>query len=309
MSEAAVVQRAKAAAPAATDVSQDSREAATGIETATAASPDSRDTANGTGTATAASRASLDDPEIFAKDVVVLPLEADRTPPDPDVTPMEWIESVPPEAFFWGRDVGGNPSSARAALTRLAADPHSAIRRVGCGLYRRSYPEGHALRNRYYRPYFWSSDAQLLYAGPGAGRAWADALHEIHWVHQASVPGMIATVRRRLRSPVRWLRYVPRRNLRRLELTWLEVSVLESLAQTVYVEDPWEVCLDTLTRGVSARRVGGCGVLRPELIAWAAETDDLSSPTMLAKAADLQRELPAMIRPDYGGRVLEVWRG
>lgn len=219
-------------------------------------------------------------------------------------TASQWLEDLPHETYFWGRDVPGKPSTARALLSRLAADESSAFLRVAHGLYWRGYPEGHPLRDRHWRRH---AEAAQIYAGPGAGRAEWSAVHELAWAHQGSRYGRIAVVRRRLRPTEPWVRFVRRENLRRLELTWLEVSVLEALAWLEFVGQPWEQCLHMLASGISGRRVGGSGVFRPDRLAWAAETDDLATPALQRKAAQMQRELPEVIHPAREQLPVRVW--
>ncbi len=69
------------------------------------------------------------------------------------------------------------------------------------------------------------------------------------------------------------------------------MAVLEALAELAFIEYSWEACVKFLTSGISGESIGGSGVFRPDRLVWAAETDDLATPRLLAKAAEMQREL------------------
>lgn len=204
----------------------------------------------------------------------------------------EWIDSLPFETYFWSRDVPGNPSSVSATLSRLAADPgSSSVQRVAHGLYWRCYPEGHPFHGR--RPL--TSDVSLIYAGPGAGYAGWHAVFGLGWAHQALRYPHFAVLDKRLRPPRPRTRYVRRRNPRRAELSWLEVSVLEALSMLDFVEYPWERCMKRLADGTSSAVIRGWDGLCSERLVWAAETDDLVTSDLLCNAKQIQQEIPAFI--------------
>lgn len=219
-------------------------------------------------------------------------------------TPQEWIESLPCETYFWGRDVPGNPSTARVALSRLSATHGNGIIRVAPGLYWRGLPDGHPDAH-WSRPHGRGTSAALVYAGPGAGMACWAAVSDLGWAHQGSRYSKIAVVRRRLKPTESWVRFVRRENLRRLDLSWLEVSLLEALPQERYMEYPWELRRERLLSGLSGASIGCPDGLRMDRLAWAAETDDLATPDLLGRIAEIRDELPEFVAPIAGRRVVK----
>ncbi len=215
----------------------------------------------------------------------------------------ELIEALPFGTYFWARDLPGKRSTTSAALTRLLADPDSRIKRVAPGLYWHRCPADAPLQDC---EYYQGGEVARIYAGPGAGEAQWSAVQELVWAHQSSRYQKVAVVRRRLRPTESWVRFIRRENLRRMELTWLEVSVLEALALLDFVEYPWERCMEHLASGLSGRNIGGSGVFRPDMLVWAAQTDDLATPDVLHRAARIKRELPEIVLPK-DQPTLRVW--
>lgn len=210
-----------------------------------------------------------------------------------DPTAQEWIEALPPGSCFWSRELPGKPSTARAVVSRLVADPGSALVRAAPGLYWKGYPEGHRLHHA--KPY--ETAVAIVYAGPGAGYGGWSAVHALGWAHQPTHRTELAVLGRR-QLPVRHVRYTRRRNSRRRELNTVEVSVLEAVAMRDYIEYPWQECMRRLAKGDSGLYVGGsAGVFRPDVMAWAAEADDLATPDLLHTAGQMTRELPETVQP------------
>lgn len=207
------------------------------------------------------------------------------------------IEELPVGAFFWSKDLPGNPSTARAAMSRLAQDPDSGIRRLAPGLYWQGRVPAAGSRGRDVPA---KEDVALVYAGAGAGYAKWGAVYALQWGHQGVRRSEIAVAGRQLRPPVPRLAYIRRRNLRRKDLTWTEVSVLEALAKEDMIEYAWGERLRLLGKGWSGWSVGGEsreGVFRPAAVVWAAEADDLATPDVLVMAEEMQRSLPEIVLP------------
>ena len=217
----------------------------------------------------------------------------------------ELIEALPFRTYFWSRDLPGKRSTSSAALTRLLADPDSGIERRAPGLYWRGYPAHVPNQDREHGRGV--EKAALVYAGPGAGEAQWSAVYMLAWAHQSSRFQKVAVVRRRLKPTETWVRFIRRENLRRMELTWLEVSVLEALALLDFVEYPWERCIEHLASGLSGWSIGGSGVFRPDMLVWAAQADDLATPDVLHRAAQIKRELPEIVLPEDDQPTLRVW--
>lgn len=208
----------------------------------------------------------------------------------------QWIESRPGDSIFWSRDMPGKPSTARAALSRLAADPANGIRRLAPGMYWRSSTGEAATGCRVPS----NATVALLYAGPGAGFARWSAAYMLQWGHQVPKLKTVAVVGRRLQPHAPIIGYRVRRNRRRERLTWTEVSVLEALAMWQMIEYEWSECLEVLGNGWSGYGIGGLskhGRFRPEAVVWAAETDELLTPDLMVMAEDIMRALPAEVHP------------
>lgn len=203
----------------------------------------------------------------------------------------EQIEALPLDSVFWARDVIGNPSTVSAAISRLTADPDSGVHRLAPGLYWRG------------RPGAWppsETDVSLFYAGAGAGFAGWSAVFSLQWGHQVPRHNTVAVVRRQIKPPNAITRYVIRRNRRREELTWTEVSVLEALAEEEMIEYDWEDRVETLANGWSGCGIGGLtreGVFRPAAVVWAAETDQIASVDLIVRAEELMRSMPDVVYP------------
>lgn len=211
-------------------------------------------------------------------------------------TVRKQIEDLSPESVFWTKDLAGNPSTARAAVARLSADPDSGIRRLAPGLYWRGVDEA----GRQNRCVPFGEDVALVYAGRGGGFVGWSAIYSLQWGHQGVRRIKIAVAGRQLRSPVPSVDYLVRKNSRRRDLTWTEVSVLEALAAAEMIEYDWSECMRILGKGWSGNAVGGEtveGVFRPAAVVWAAETDDLVSPDLVVRADEIMRAFPDVVHP------------
>lgn len=203
----------------------------------------------------------------------------------------ETIERLPDGCFFRPKDLPGKSGTARAVLAKDYSDPGGDVRRVAPGFYwkgrQRTSP--------------WPVPVALAYAGEGAGQAEWTAVHELGWAHQGSRHSCIAVLERRLQPTHPTVRFVTRRSPERRRLTWAEVSVLEALPWMRYVEYPWETCLEMVARGYSGACVS-CGhpqqgVIRPAVLAWAAETDQFATEETCRMAAEMHEHLPETVMP------------
>lgn len=202
------------------------------------------------------------------------------------------ILSLPSGSFFWSKELPGNPATARVAVSALAADPGSGVCRVAHGLYWRDYPKGHRGHGR--KP--WPDAIALAYAGKGSGFAGRDALSTAGWSWHPPRHGLVAVVGRRLRPVHPSVRFVTRHNERRKDLTRAEVTILEALAEMRWADSEWDQCMTVTSVGWICSATES-SVMRPEAVAWAAETDDLVSPELLARADRLCQSLPEEVRP------------
>ncbi len=159
-------------------------------------------------------------------------------------------------------------------MSRLIRDPDD-IRfgRVAPGIYFKGDPAV-ALRG-------WGGHnvvTALFYAGKGSGLGRVSALHWLGWSTQHPVRLNMSTTRR-CRGWYSDLVYHRHPNLRRNELNWTEVTLLEAIHDIVFVEDDWELCLRQMREGWTLEWLPWQPVQEPivrtDLMLWAAEPEKL----------------------------------
>ena len=103
---------------------------------------------------------------------------------------MQWLESLPYHAWFWGSAAPVPAPTAEPILSRLSQDPRSLILRAGRGLYFKAHPDDVSKD--------WGCDltvSALLCAGDGAGLHRSGALNALGWSTQRPVKINVATLR------------------------------------------------------------------------------------------------------------------
>jgi hypothetical protein len=116
--------------------------------------------------------------------------------------------------------------------------------------------------------------AALLLAGPGAGLADWDALHRLRWSTQVPCKAMVSTLGPPPKPPHPTVVYKQRKNQRRAELNWSEVTVLEALGSLWMTEASWHECLESIQDGRFAAHLKWGLPVRADLLEWAAETEE-----------------------------------
>ncbi len=162
---------------------------------------------------------------------------------------MQWLESLPYHAWFWGSAAPVPAPTAEPILSRLSQDPRSLILRAGRGLYFKAHPDDVSKD--------WGCDltvSALLCAGDGAGLHRSGALNALGWSTQRPVKINVATLRP-LEPYSPYVRYHLRRNEWRAHLTWNETTMLEALLSLRFAELDWGECLSFMREGGSANRL------------------------------------------------------
>ncbi|MXW42075.1 MAG: hypothetical protein F4138_03305 [Acidimicrobiia bacterium] len=177
----------------------------------------------------------------------------------------------------------------RAAISAVVFSLRG-VQRIAKGLYWRGWPEKHEFA--YMSPNY--TIAAMLLAGPGAGLADADALHALRWTTQVPCKALISTLGASPKPPHPTVVYRPRRNHRRAELNWTEVTVLEAVSVFWMSEEPWHECLDKIRSGVSTRRMPWCAPIRPDKLRWAAETENEATVDALHLLQEVSSEIDKM---------------
>ena len=181
----------------------------------------------------------------------------------------EWIIDLRPNTWFWGKDVPVRPEIARPVLSRLCAAPDVNVRRFARGLYWRGYPEGHQYHTFGPR----HAIGALMLGGPGAGLWGWSALNRLGWTLQCPVKDNITVLGKPPEPLCTSIVYHKSSNRRRASLNWTEVTILEALSWFRYTEEPWHECLEHLTSGYSAVKLGWSLPVRASMLRWAAETE------------------------------------
>ena len=190
-------------------------------------------------------------------------------PASATATAVQWIAGQEPGRWFWGHQVPGPSHITQPVLSRMCKDAPFGLWRVARGLYWQGFPEGHEFHGM--APCF--ETGALIYAGPGAGLADWNALDRMGWTTQCDPKSSVAVVGRRLNPIHPTVRFYTSKNRRREHLSWAEVTVLEALTMLPYTEEPWDECLDTLERGISAQKLKWNSPINPDALLWAAETE------------------------------------
>ena len=200
----------------------------------------------------------------------------------------EWITGLKPGTWFWSRDIPVRPEIARPVLSRLCADESVGIQKFSRGLYWRGYPEGHEKHWDSPRSYI----GGLMLGGPGAGFWGWSALNMLGWTLQCPVKHNICVVGRPPKPIAIELQYHTNSNDRRKSLNWTEVTVLEALSWFKYTEEPWHECLERLTSGYSAIKLGWKSPVRASLLQWVAEAENDVTVETLHKIDEIAAMLP-----------------
>ena len=181
----------------------------------------------------------------------------------------EWIIGLKPATWFWSRDIPVRPEIARPVLSRLCDDRSVNIQRHGRGLYWRGYPKGQQFHT--FRPCY--RIGALMLGGPGAGMWGWSALNLLGWTLQVPVRDNITVLGRPPEPIAASIEYYSCSNDRRSRLNWTEVTVLEALTWFKYTEEPWDECLERLSSGYSAIKLGWELPVRGSLLRWTVETE------------------------------------
>ncbi len=195
-------------------------------------------------------------------------VEADETYESAEA--RDWITDLEPGTWFWSKNVPGRREIVHPVLSRLHRNESSGVVRVGHEMYWRGWPEGHELA-------FMAPDytiGALLLAGPGAGLADWDALNTLRWSTQVPCKALISTLGTPPKPPHPTVVYIPRKNQRRSDLNWTEVTILEAVSVCWTTEEPWHECLERFRNGISMGRLRWQAPIRADKLEWAAETDD-----------------------------------
>jgi len=182
----------------------------------------------------------------------------------------DWITGLEPGTWFWSKNVPGSRQIVHPVLSRLHDDKSSGVQRIAKGLYWRGWPEGHEcfpLPPNY-------GIGGLLLAGAGAGFADWTALNKLRWTTQRPCKVLISVLGTPPKSPHPTVVYKSRKNQRRSELNWTEVTILEAVGACWMTEEPWHECLERFRNGISMRRLPWQARIRSEKLRWAAETED-----------------------------------
>ncbi|MDE0578253.1 MAG: hypothetical protein OXI29_00145 [bacterium] len=202
----------------------------------------------------------------------------------------DWITGLEPGTWFWSQEVPGRRDIAHPVLSRLSNDEASGVQRIAKGLYWRGWPEG---QEGFLMPPNYGVGGLLL-AGDGAGFADWTALNRLRWTTQRPCKILISTLGASPKPPHPTVVYRPRRNHRRAELNWTEVTVLEAVSVFWMSEEPWHECLDKIRSGVSMRCLPWCAPIRPDKLRWAAETEDEATVDALHLLQEVSSEIDKM---------------
>ena len=200
----------------------------------------------------------------------------------------EWIIGLKPATWFWSRDIPVRPEIARPVLSRLCDDRSVNIQRHARGLYWRGYPEGHQFHTFGPRHDF----GALMLGGPGAGLWGWSALNRLGWTLQVPVKWNISVLGRPPKPIDSSIVYHSSSNDRRASLNWTEATVLEALTWFRYTEEPWHECLERLSSGYSAIKLGWELPVRPLMLRWAAETEPDMTVEIEYKIDEIAAALP-----------------
>lgn len=201
----------------------------------------------------------------------------------------EWLDGLRGGEFFFASEVPGRSSVVRPLLSRLAADEASPIHREMQGFYSKLWHEDDDPRV----PYADRVYGALKLAGPGGGAASAFALNWLGWTLQHPCKYDFAVVGRPPTSPWKFARFRRRSNESRRDLSWAEVTLIESIRAFGILECvPWDTAMDMLRSGVPQQRLGGI-TFRPEAL-LSSGADEQSQPRefrqRLQEAADVLAE-------------------
>lgn len=200
-----------------------------------------------------------------------------------------WVESLSPDTWFLVGAVPGKATTVQPVLSRLCGERRFGLVRMARGLYWRGYPEDHELH--LCGPFNLDRGA-LLYAGAGAGLAKWNALNRLGWTLQRDPKASVSVCGRRLAPFDKAVRYFTHKNIRRRQLNWAEVTVLEALALIDYTEEPWTDCLEAVRSGESERRLKWDAPIRPGALLWAGETENGNTADLHYLLADVAAALP-----------------
>lgn len=200
----------------------------------------------------------------------------------------EWVTGLVPATWFWSRDVPVRPEIARPVLSRLQSDQRVGLWGVARGLYWRGYPEGHTYHG--FPPDY--RTGALMFAGAGAGLCGWSALNALGWTLQCPAKSFVSVVGRAPRPIHPTVVYRSSGNPRREGLSWTEVTVLEALGWLRYSEEPWHMCLESLSRGDSFARTGWDAAIRPAMLRWAAAAEKGATVETLHRVDEIADALP-----------------
>jgi len=181
----------------------------------------------------------------------------------------EWVLDLPEDSLFWLSEVPAPPEIASVMLSRLARQgPCPPVQRLANGFYWRAwyFSNGQAgLRDQRF--------TALVYAGKGCGYADCTAVNAMGWSTQIPARVRIA-VMRDLTPRDECVKYLLRRaNPRRLELDFGEVSVIEAVRDSAFVEVSWDEAVDKAGNGTALSRLGYNARISADMIRWAAQTE------------------------------------
>ncbi len=160
-----------------------------------------------------------------------------------------WVEALPARMFFTVHDVPGSARSAESLLSRLASDD-GPIQRVKPGLYWKRPPP---TRFGVARPD--PVEAAVVAGGPGSGPTGWLATNLLGLSTQVPAIPSIAVVSRPPKG-IRGVQFTARSNRRRVELSPMEVAVLEALRDyPSYTELPWPEVAARIRRLASEGRI------------------------------------------------------
>ncbi len=184
---------------------------------------------------------------------------------------LKWLEDLPYHQWFLSQSVPGEPDIRNQVLSRQAKDPDSLIMRIAHRFYFKGHPDDPTGKHCMF-----PTISALLYAGSGAGLRGVDALNCLGWTTQMPAKTSVACLRR-VKPYARHVRYTTRTNLRRGQLSWNELTLLEGLEFLEMSEYTWPVCLDRLQSGVSESRMPWKEFIpfrfRREVMLWVAQQE------------------------------------
>ena len=217
-----------------------------------------------------------------------------------------WIVALPSFTLFRSDAVPGPRNAVASLLSRLLARPHPIVGRIAKGLYWRQPPPVHPL---YGQPPTSAARIGQAYLPSGSGLSGYSALEATCLSTQVPVRTAFAVLSLDLtlpQLPGRGATLVLRRNTRRAELTWHEVTLLEAcLAFSLSDCRSWDHAISNIARYLP-RRGGSTPIIRRDALRWAAQTEAPHTDQLLPPGDDrrfcsvverLARDLPDHLFP------------